>query len=247
MNTSELTLAIDVGGSGIKAIVLNSMGEPISERTRIETPYPCPPDLFLELVQELASQQPAFTRVSMGFPAMVRDGKTLRVTAFSRAIKDGPRDPELFALWDGYPLRSKIERLLAAPTRLVNDADMQGCAVVSGKGTEFVMTLGTGVGTALFHNGTLLPHMELSHGNFAGMSIELTIGNGNRKEIGNKKWRKLVLAAIEDFEAKLIPDRIYVGGGNAKFLEQEDLGPLAEVVPNTAGLIGGVRLWELAS
>jgi len=129
---------------------------------------------------------------------------------------------------------------------LANDADVQGCAVVSGKGTEFVMTLGTGVGTSLFHHGHLLPHMELSHGTFAGESIDIALGNANRKVIGNKRWAKLVARAVDDFDAKLFPDRIYIGGGNSKLLGDMDLGPLVEIVPNTAGLIGGVKLWEFS-
>ncbi len=244
---SELsTLAIDVGGSGIKAIVLDPTGQPLNERTRVETPYPCSPDQFITLVTELIDGFPSFDRVSIGFPAMVRDGKTLRVVAFARAIKDGPRDPELFALWDGFPLENKLHELLGVPTLLANDADVQGCAVISGVGTEFVMTLGTGVGTSLFHNGHMLPHMELSHGTFAGESIDVALGNAYRKEVGNKYWIKLVGLAVADFNAKLFPDRIYIGGGNSKLLKDVDLGPLVEIVPNTAGLMGGIKLWEFA-
>lgn len=243
---SVSTLAIDVGGSGIKALVLDHSGNPLNDRTRIETPYPCPPELFLDLVQDLVQGFPEFDRVSVGFPAMVRDGKTLRVVAFARSVKDGPRDPELFWLWDGYPLQDKIARLFDVPTLLANDADVQGCAVVTGKGTEFVMTLGTGVGTSLFHHGILLPHMELSHGTFAGESIDIQLGNANRKHIGNKLWINLVERAVQDFDAKLFPDRIFIGGGNSKLLADVDLGPLVEVVPNTAGLLGGVKLWEFA-
>ena len=245
-NDSLTTLAIDVGGSGIKALVLDSNGEPLNERTRIDTPYPCTPDLFLSLVADLVQGFPSFDRVSIGFPSMVRDGKTLRVVPFSRSVKDGPRDPELFFLWDGYPLQSEIHGLFGAPTLLANDADVQGCAVVSGKGTEFVMTLGTGVGTSLFHNGSMLPHMELSHGTFAGESIDIELGNANRKIIGNKQWFKLVERAVQDFNAKLFPDRIFIGGGNSKLLADVDLGPLVEIVPNTAGLMGGIKLWEFA-
>lgn len=245
-NPAARTLAIDVGGSGIKAIVLDASGDPLCERNRIETPYPCPPERFLEIVQTLVSEFPAFDRASIGFPAMVRDGKTLRVQAFGRAIKDGPRDPELFALWDGFPLQQELAALLGVPALLANDADVQGCGVVSGVGTEFVMTLGTGVGTSLFHNGYLLPHMELSHGTFAGESIDIQLGNANRKAIGNKRWTKLVIKAVADFDAKLFPDVIYIGGGNSRLLSDVELGPLVKIVPNSAGLMGGIRLWEFA-
>jgi polyphosphate glucokinase len=241
------TLSLDVGGSGIKAMVLNDACEPASERSRVDTPYPCPPELFLEIVSNLVADQPTFDRVSVGFPSMVRHGHIYRATAYSRAVKSGPRDPELFALWNGYPLQDRITDLLKVPTLVINDADMQGCAVVTGIGLEFVVTLGTGVGTGVFNDGHLLPHMELSHGSFAGTNIDIALGDAQRKILGNKVWRPLVTKALIDFETMFFPDKIFVGGGNAKLLRDEDLIPGCEIVPNTAGLIGGVRAWELAT
>jgi polyphosphate glucokinase len=241
------TLSIDVGGTGIKALVLNDHGEPISERSRAETPYPCPPELFLETVRELVADQPSFDRVSIGFPSMVRNGRTLRVVPFARAVKSGARDQELYALWNGYPLQHGISELFGVPALLINDADMQGCAVVTGEGVELVITLGTGVGTGLFQDGRLLPHLELSQGEFGGDSVDIALGDAQRREIGNRRWRLLVTKALTDFDAKIIADKIYVGGGNSKHLRLEDLISACEIVPNTAGLLGGVRAWELAT
>jgi len=91
------TFSLDVGGSSIKAMVLDENGEAASERSRVDTPYPCPPELFLEILQNLISEQPKFDRVSVGFPAMVRDGNVFRATAFSRAIKSrSPRSRTVF-------------------------------------------------------------------------------------------------------------------------------------------------------
>lgn len=241
------TLSLDVGGSGIKAMVLNEHCEPTSQRSRIDTPYPCPPELFLEIVRDLVADQPPFDRISVGFPAMVRNGHIYRATAYSRAVKSGPRDPELFALWNGYPLQERITQLFHVPTLVINDADMQGCAVVTGVGLEFVVTLGTGVGTGVFNNGHMLPHMELSHGSFAGTSMDIALGDAQRKILGNKVWRTLVTKALNDFDMMFFPDKIFIGGGNAKLLGEEDLIPGCEVVPNTAGLVGGVRAWEFAT
>jgi len=241
------TLSIDVGGSGIKAMVLNEQCEPVSERSRRETPYPCSPELFLQMVSELVADQPFFERVSVGFPAIVRNGHIYRASAYARAVRSGPRDPELFALWNGYPLQDRISELVNAPTLVINDADMQGCAVVTGVGMEFVVTLGTGVGTGVFYNGHLLPHMELSHGSFAGTNIDIALGDAQRKVIGNKEWRPLVTKALIDFDAMFFPDKMFIGGGNAKRLREEDLIPGCEIVPNTAGLVGGVRAWEFVT
>ena len=91
---------------------------------------------------------------------------------------------------------------------------------------ELVITLGTGVGSAVFFDGTLLPHMELSHGRFAeGLSIEVACGDHHREKIGNKAWRKLVMSALDTFEAMVLPDHIFIGGGNAKRLDPDTLGP----------------------
>jgi len=240
------TLALDVGGSGIKAMVLDELGIPISERSRVETPYPCPPELFLETVKGLVSEQPSFDRASVGFPAMVRDGFVFRATAFSRAVKSGPRDQQLFDSWNGYPLESELSKLFNVPTLVMNDADMQGCAVVAGKGMELVLTLGTGVGTAVFYKGQMLPHMELSHGEFAGETIDIAIGDAERRSMGNKKWRTLVRRALIDFDKMFLPDIIYIGGGNAKHLNEENLISRCIIIPNSAGLTGGVRAWYFA-
>ena len=123
----------------------------------------------------------------MGFPSMVRDGRTLRVVPFARAVKSGARDPELYARWDGYRLQRGISAMLGVPALLINDADMQGCAVVTGEGVELVITLGTGVGTGLFHEGRLLPHLELSQGEFGGDSVDIAVGDAQRREVGNKR------------------------------------------------------------
>jgi polyphosphate glucokinase len=130
--------------------------------------------------------------------------------------------------------------------KVANDADVQGCAVVDGDGFEFVMTLGTGVGTALFLDGKLLPHLELSHAPFRhGETFDIQLGNAARKEVGNKRWEKRVTQAIAEFDEVLFFDKIYIGGGNAKHLDTSVLDPRATIVPNTAGILGGIRIWDL--
>jgi len=129
---------------------------------------------------------------------------------------------------------------------VVNDADMQGCAVVQGQGLEFVMTLGTGVGTALFNEGRLLPHLELSHGPFRrGETTDVALGNSARQAVGNEKWTKRVRKSIDHFHEMLWFDHLYVGGGNAKHLSASDVGPKGRLILNSAGILGGVRIWDL--
>ncbi|GAA3240114.1 ROK family protein [Pseudonocardia petroleophila] len=240
-----LTLAIDIGGSGLKATVLDPAGEMTSERIRRETPYPCTPPVLLDELDALAATQPAYDRVSVGFPGAIRRGRVREVPAFSRRGPGRDPDPELVALWHGFELEAALRERFGRPVRVANDADVQGSAVVSGQGLELVITLGTGVGCAIFFDGVLLPHMELSHGRFGeGLSIEVACGDNQREEVGKHVWRARVLDALEALEAMVLPDHVYIGGGNAKKLDPDTLGPNRTIVPNISGLLGGIALWE---
>ena len=241
-----ITLGIDIGGTGLKAALVDAKGTMIGERVKIATPYPCPPPLLIASLRDLTSPLTGYGRVSVGFPGLVRGGVVLEVPAFSRREYGGPPDPDLVRQWQGYPLADALARAFQLPTTVVNDADMQGAAVVTGDGVEFVMTLGTGVGTALFDNGRLLPHFDLSHGPFRkGMTFDIALGEAHRQRIGTKHWRPQVREAIECFHDMLFFDHIYVGGGNAKRLGPDDVGPKGTIVPNTAGILGGVRIWQM--
>lgn len=240
------TLAIDVGGSGLKGSVLDSNGQMMADRVRIETPYPCPPSLLVEKLVEIKSQLPDANRGSVGFPGLVRSGRVLNIPSLSRLEYGGPRDEAMAAKWHGFDLATALADAFDMPVKVANDADVQGCAVVEGTGFEFVMTLGTGCGTAAFHEGKLIPHMELSHAPTGQKGdFDDYIGNAARKAIGNKKWRKRVVKAMQIFDDFLFFDKIYVGGGNAKHMAAVDLGPKAKIVPNTAGILGGIRIWEM--
>jgi len=240
------TLSIDIGGTGLKASVLDAHGSMTTDRVRIPTPYPCPPATLVSSLASLVSSLGAYNRVSVGFPGLVRQGKVIEIPSLSRAEYGGPQDPALAAQWHGFDLATALAQSFGVPVKVANDADVQGCAVVKGDGFEFVMTLGTGCGTALFSDGMLLPHMELSHAPFRqGETFDIQLGNAARKEIGNKKWRKRVTKAIHTFDEFLFFDRIYVGGGNAKHCRVEDLGTKATIVPNTAGILGGIRIWDM--
>jgi polyphosphate glucokinase len=239
------TLAIDIGGSGLKAVVLAPDGRMVSDRNRRDTPYPCTPPVLLDELTALAAAQPAYDRVSVGFPGAIRKGRVREVPAFSRRGPGLPPDPELVRLWSGFELETALAGRFGTPTRVANDADVQGSAVISGHGMELVITLGTGVGCAVFFDGVLLPHMELSHGRFGhGESIEVACGDNERQKVGKESWRERVLDALDAIEAMVLPDHLYIGGGNAKKLDAEQVGPNRTLVPNISGLLGGIALWE---
>jgi polyphosphate glucokinase len=244
------TLAIDIGGSGFKATVLDPEGQMLTERVRVDTPYPCSPDQFVETVTKLVEPLPESSRVSVGFPGMVRKGVVLHVPSLSREVPGGPEVPKRAAAWSGYDLETRLREAFGQPVLVMNDADVQACASVEGKGFELVLTLGTGVGTAAFSDGTLLPHMELSHFPWGHKeSYDILLGNAERKKVGNAKWSRRVKKALATFDEVLFPDHVYLGGGNTKHLtiDVADLAGHVTLVPNTAGLLGGVRIWEISN
>lgn len=238
------TLSIDVGGTRLKASVLDRRGRMLVDKVRIDTPYPCPPEVLVESLGHLARDLPAYHRVSVGFPGLIRKGVVRQVPSLSRRRRGGPADRKLAACWSGFPLRDVLEEAFGVPTLVANDADIQGSGTVRGEGFELVVTLGTGVGCALFEDGVLLPHLELSHGHYKrGVSIDIALGNAERERIGNKRWNRRVARGLLWLERMVLFDRMYLGGGNAKHLAL-DLGPRVEIVSNLAGITGGIRLWD---
>jgi polyphosphate glucokinase len=238
------TLAVDVGGTNIKASVLDRDGAMLAERARVATPYPCPPRVLVNALRRLSRELPSFHRASVGFPGLIRKGVVRQVPALSRERPGGPSKPALAARWEGFRLRDALEEALGVPTLVANDADVQGSAVVRGAGVELVVTLGTGVGCALFQDGVLLPHLELAHAHYKrGLSIDHALGNAERERIGRRRWNRRVAWALHWLEEVVLFDRMYVGGGNAKHVTV-DLGARAELVANTAGITGCIHLWD---
>lgn len=226
------TLAIDIGGTGLKASVLDHKGDMLVERVRVLTPHPCEPGVLLEKLGELVAPLPAFDRVSVGFPGVIQDGVV--VTAPNLGTE----------LLRGLDLGGELERSLGKPVRCANDADVQGLAVIEGVGVEMVITLGTGFGTGLYHHGRLAPHLEIAHMPFRkGETFDQHLGDAARKEIGKKKWSRRVHKAIDLMRTLVNFRKLYLGGGNAGRLEGE-LPEDVVIVDNSAGILGGIRLWE---
>jgi polyphosphate glucokinase len=243
------TLAIDVGGTGLKANVLGARGTLVADRVKIATTYPMPPNLLVEKLTGLADKLPPADRTSCGFPGMVRNGRVLSAPHF--VTKSGPGSeivPELVKAWSDFDLASALAASIGKPCRVANDADVQGAAVVLGTGFEVVITLGTGVGTAFFMDGRMLPHLEFSHLEFRkGETFNQQLGEPVRKKIGDKRWNKRVQSAIAYFDALTFFDHLYIGGGNSQRIDRRDLGEVLEritVVDNAAGILGGIKLWE---
>jgi polyphosphate glucokinase len=226
------TLSIDVGGTGLKASVIDDKGRLLTDRVRVDTPVGSPPREIVKALARLVAPLGSFDRVSVGFPGVVRNGRVL--TAPNLDNKG----------WKDFDLAGALGRALGKPVRAANDADVQGLAVIAGKGVEMVITLGTGFGTGLYLDGRLAPHLELSHHVFRkGETYDDHLGNAARKRVGNGKWNRRVRKAIRSLRALTSFDHLYIGGGNAKKIDFE-LDPDVTVVSNEAGIKGGIALWQ---
>jgi polyphosphate glucokinase len=240
------TLSFDIGGTGLKASVLASHGELLHEPVRVPTPYPLRPEQLVDALAQLAQGLPEFQRISAGFPGMVRTGQIISAPHF--VSPDGPGGKptaELEKAWDHFDLQGALASKLGRPCRVANDADVQGAALVSGKGLELVVTLGTGVGTALFWHGKLAPHLELAHHPLwkDGSSYNEVLGDQARRRLGHKKWNSRVERTIDVLRNLMFFDHCYIGGGNSRHVSFK-LPADVSLADNTAGILGGIRLWQ---
>ena len=239
------TLAVDIGGTGLKASVLDAKGAMVADRVKIPTPYPLPPNKMVASLKKLIAPLPAAERASVGFPGMVRGGMVLSAPHFVTVSGPGSAvDHHLEQQWTKFDLAGALTQEFGLPTKAANDADIQGAAVVRGTGLELVITLGTGFGTGLFYNGDLQPHMEIAHQPFRkGESYDEQLGEATRKEIGEARWNKRVTKAIAHMRALTYFDHLYIGGGNSRRVIRDNLPDDVTVIDNTAGILGGIRLW----
>ncbi|MGD9805005.1 MAG: ROK family protein [Hyphomicrobiaceae bacterium] len=226
------TLAIDVGGTGLKASVLGVDGRMLVERVRVATPYPCDPKILLDALAELTAPLPVADRISIGFPGVVRDGRVLTAPHFGTEV------------WHGCRLEELVSDRFYKPARLLNDAEVQGLGIIAGSGLEVVLTLGTGVGSAVFSHGALTPHLELAqHPIQKGKTYNEYIGSEAHRAQSSKKWNRRVLKVIEIVHSLLHYDVLYLGGGNAANIVV-DLPDNVRIASNDAGITGGIRLWD---
>jgi polyphosphate glucokinase len=228
-------VAVDIGGTGLKAALVDRAGEMRSDRLRVKTPHPAHPRSLLPalrmLVRPLLSNS-TLIGISVGFPGVVRKGRVL--TAPNLGTDE----------WRDFELAEVLAKLWKQPVRVVNDADMQGLGAARGKGIEMVITLGTGLGSALLVDGRLGPHLEISQHPFRkGKTYDQQLGNRARKKIGNKKWNRRLARALVTLRTLVNFDALYVGGGNSKHVEIE-LPTDVHLVANDCGMRGGAALWR---
>jgi polyphosphate glucokinase len=225
-------LSIDIGGSNIKATVLNVSGTFLDEYQKFPTPSPASPEKVLDVIKQLAQKFPEYDKVAAGFPGFIKEG----------IVKTAPNLGTEH--WANFNLNKALEEMLGKPALVVNDADFQGVAVVSGKGVELMITLGTGFGTALLRDGVLMPHLEIAHHPITkNKDYDEYIGEFEFKRIGKKNWNKRMRRVIKILKVVFNYDRLYISGGSAKEINFKLDGNII-IVGNRDGIKGGAKLWE---
>jgi polyphosphate glucokinase len=226
------TLAVDIGASGIKASVLDVAGAQGVPRLRTPTPRQATPEAVLEAIAGIAAQLPSVQRMSVGFPGVVKGGKVL--TAPNLGTEH----------WAGFELVAALSSRFGTPVRVLNDAAVQGLGVVDDSGLACVLTLGTGVGCALFRDRRLLTTLELGQ-HFARkrQTYDQYVGQAALATKGTQRWNRRVRRVIDAVTGLTTCDVLYVGGGNARKIAF-DLPDHVRIVSNAAGITGGIRLWD---
>jgi polyphosphate glucokinase len=225
-----VTLAIDIGGSGLKVMLLDAAGAPLSERERVETPAVPTPRAVLKALNGMVAKLRGFNRISVGFPGVVKKGVTYTAV-------------NLHPAWMDFQLQREVETQWKKPARVANDAAVQGYGAIKGKGVEMILTLGTGMGSALFTDGRLCPGLELGHHPWRRKTYEDYLGRRGLDHHGKRHWNKLLELAVTQTAHTFNWDHLYLGGGNTKKIEFK-LPKDVTIVSNEAGLLGGVALWR---
>lgn len=233
IHNEEKILSIDIGGSRIKATVLDINGVMLTDYQRLSTPKFSGPVEVVKTIVELTKNFQDATKVSVGFPGYVRGGVVFTAPNLGTSK------------WAGFNLKQQLTETLNKPVRVVNDADLQGLGVASGVGLEMVITLGTGFGTALLMNGTLLPHLEVAHHPVTkSRTYDEYIGNRALETVGLERWNKRLRKVLTILKTVFNYDRLYISGGNAKRINFV-LDRNIIVVTNLDGIKGGAKLWAL--
>jgi polyphosphate glucokinase len=232
---SSNILSIDIGGTSVKGCILSKDGDMITEYTKVPTPKKSTPEAIIECIKEiLKSYTDDFGKVSIGFPGYVKKG----------IVETAPNLAK--NMWLNVDLAQQVSDMLNLPVRLINDADQQALGIVSGKGFEIVVTVGTGFGTALVYDGELLPHLELAHLPITkNKDYDSYIGTDALEEVGDKKWNERLQRIIQIYKTVFNYDTLYIGGGNSKHIDFE-LDHNIKLVTNRDGIKGGAKLWQVA-
>ncbi|QES90563.1 ROK family protein [Rhizosphaericola mali] len=231
MKTIKKILSIDIGGTNIKSSVLDADGKLLTEYKKLPTPNPATPNAVIKVIKKLTEGWD-YDVIASGFPGYLKEGVVFTAPNLGTEV------------WKGCKFQDLLAKSFGKPARVVNDADMQGLGIMSGKGFEIVVTLGTGFGSAFFYNGVLLPHMEVAHHPIKkDKTYDEYIGQKAFDKAGKKRWNEHLKFIIQTLKTVYNYDTLYLGGGNAKKIDFE-LDKNIKIVTNEEGIDGGAKLWQ---
>jgi len=231
-DADDKVLSIDIGGSRIKGTILDMAGNMLRDYVRINTPTSAEPDDIMQAIVTLTKDFQPYNKVSVGFPGYVRSGVVHTAPNLSTEK------------WSGVELAKRLSVILSKPVRVLNDADMQGLGIATGKGLEMVVTLGTGFGTALLMQGNLLPHLEIAHHPVSKeRDYDQYIGEKALNEVGIERWNKRLKKVIEILKTVINYDHLFISGGNSKKITFKTDDNIT-LVSNIDGIKGGAKLWQ---
>jgi polyphosphate glucokinase len=251
----ELALGFDLGGTGVKAALVNlATGELASQRTRVKTPIPSVPtavaDTMRQIFETISKEVdvPADAPVGCGLPGVIKNGRLLSAANIDKG-------------WLEVSADEVIGAALGRPVHCLNDADAAGLAEVrfgaghGVAGTVLLLTIGTGIGSAIFTDGHLVLNTELGHFRFRNVDAEKRISGTarERRHISWRKWATEFSEYLAEIEIWLNPDLIILSGGVSKEMAKYSsfLKAKAPIVPahflNSAGIVGAAMYAALVS
>ncbi len=240
-------LGIDIGGSGMKAAIIElTTGEMVTERYRIDTPQPATPKAMVEVVKKLQKHFDWKGRIGVGFPAAIVNG-------FVKTASN------IDSSWINTPITKLFTEATGCEVSVMNDVDVTGLAEMNfgagkdRKGKVLTVALGTGIGTALFYNGQLIPNTELGHLQMKGLIAEDYAANSVREneELSWKEWGMRLNEYLLELDKLLWPDLIIIGGGVSKHYENfeqyldRNLAVVPAALKNHAGIIGSASQLQI--
>lgn len=246
-----VTICVDVGATSLKGGIVDDAGELVGKRAKVRTTFPMTPARLVEELSRLIVRLPSADRLAVGFPGPVLDGVVVNGGNLERTGGPGTeRTGELVRAWRGFELQRRLAATFELDTRVANDADVAALACALGKGLELTATLGSGFGTGLTLDGSLLPHLECSELRWSRHeTLDDVLGEHARKRDGESRWHGRVLEAIHLLHRVIGFEHLHLAGGNAPRVRRSQLGELAEattVSTSRPGLLGGVRLFPAA-
>lgn len=225
------TLVIDIGGTYVKMGVVDEHGELLQSLQKERTPPKPKPSELVEVLVRMRARMPKSDRTAVGFPGVVKSGVT----------KNAPNLGD--ENWLDVPLQDLL-RESNNPIIVLNDADLQGFGVVVGSGVELVLTLGTGLGAALFTDGKLVPNIELGHHYFLdSKTYEDVLGAAYLRTNGPASWNRQLERAIPHLNGVFNPDRIHLGGGNIHKITKA-LPSYVSTFSLEDAMRAGMRVWK---